>query len=179
MIDIETMGKGSKAAIVSVAMVFFSLNSSRATGTTYSANIKLQSCLDAGLKVDGDTIEWWLKQSDEARNGLLEYRKPLVDVLEEIKVVINHENPNVKVWGNGASFDLAILKDAYDAVNLPLPWKYYNERDVRTLVDFAPQIKKDMPFDGVKHDAFADCLHQIKYCRAIHQKIWVYENEKP
>lgn len=175
MIDIETMGKGSKAAIVSIAMVFFSLKDAKGVGTTYSANIKLQSSLDAGLKVDGDTIEWWLTQDEEARKNLLSYRKPLIDVLEEVATVIKYENPNVKVWGNGASFDLAILKDAFDAVNIPLPWKFFNERDVRTLVDFAPHIKKDMPFDGVKHDAFADCLHQIKYCRAIYHKIYVHQ----
>lgn len=50
---------------------------------------------------------------------------------------------------------------------------FYNERDVRTIVDLGQSIgfdpKRDMPFDGIKHDALADAIHQARYVSAIWQ----------
>ena len=170
MIDLETMGKGSKSAIVSIALVLFDLNTGK-IGATFKRNIDLQSCLDAGLKVDGDTVMWWLEQSDKARESILKNTQSLSKVLLAVSNLIKSFDPQLEVWGNGAKFDLGILTDAFEAVNLPLPWIHWNERDVRTLVSFAPHIKKEMPFDGVKHNAVHDCYHQIKYCSAIYNKL--------
>ena len=38
----------------------------------FLVNVDIQSCLDAGLKVNGDTIKWWFGQLDAARNALWE-----------------------------------------------------------------------------------------------------------
>lgn len=170
MIDLETMAKGSKSAVVSIALVEFDLDTG-VRGSHWKRNIDLQSCIDACLKVDGDTIMWWMAQSDEARQSILSDTLPLAEALLEVTNFIKSLHPQIQVWGNGAKFDLGILTDAFEAVKLPLPWIHWNERDVRTLVSFAPHIKKEMPFDGVKHNAIHDCIHQIKYCSAIYHSI--------
>lgn len=167
MIDIETMATGSNAAIVSIGAVEFDLNTGH-TGRTFYCNINLQSCLDAGLQVDGNTIMWWMKQADEARQSLFQQPVPLPEALRDFTTYLTACGaPSAQVWGNSARFDLGKLDDAYKAVNLPLPWKFKFERDVRTLVAFAPHLKEQEPRAGTHHNALADCFHQISYCSRI------------
>lgn len=71
---------------------------------------------------------------------------------------------NTKYGGNSARFDLGLLENAYDKAMLSIPWKFYQERCVRTLVSFNPEIKNNLEFTGTAHNALADCYHQIKYC---------------
>ncbi len=67
MLDLETMGNGPDAAIIAVGACKFD---TIAVLDTYYCVVDLTSSLNAGLKVDGDTILWWLKQSDDARKAI-------------------------------------------------------------------------------------------------------------
>ena len=73
------------------------------------------------------------------------------------------------VWGNSARFDLGIIENAYNkCVKDKSLWNHRNERCLRTLSALYPEIKKSQPFDGVRHDALDDCIHQIKYaCKTL------------
>lgn len=166
MVDIETLGKSSKSVILSIAAVQFNLETG-ATGMTLYRKISIESCLSVGLKVDGSTIKWWMAQDDKAREELCGE--------ESITTAIGHLSTfigvcggkEVKIWGNGSRFDLGLIMDAFALTPYPIPWKYSNERDLRTLVSFAPEIKEKIPFEGIKHNPLADCLHQIKYASEI------------
>lgn len=177
MLDIETIGKGSNAAIISIGAVLFCPQSNK-VGAEFHVAIDPASAIHYG-NMDADTIKWWMKQEDEARalfnneNAML-----LPDALLEFTDWIN-QIEQVKdriVWGNGATFDNVILANAYKQAGIELPWAYFNDRDVRTIVALGRQLKhfdpkKDMPFDGVKHDALDDAKHQAKYVSAIYQKL--------
>jgi hypothetical protein len=57
---------------------------------------------------------------------------------------------------------------------LSVLWKFWHERDVRTVVELGRSIlgydpKRDMPFDGAVHNALEDAQHQVKYVSAIIQ----------
>lgn len=170
MIDLETMGNKSNAAICSIAAVQFDLTTGE-TGWSFKENISLDSCVRKGLKIEPSTLEWWLKQDKKAQDSLFFRVTTLEKALLEFCAFFQSMSIEC-VWGNSARFDLGLLENAFNAVGMDVPWKYWNERDVRTLVSFAPEVKKEMPFDGVKHDPIMDCLHQIKYCSAIYQKIF-------
>ena len=80
------------------------------------------------------------------------------------------------MWGNGAGFDNVILRSAYVACGLIVPWKHWNDRDVRTIVDLGRTLlgfnpKKEMPFEGVRHCALDDAKHQARYVSAIIQQL--------
>lgn len=168
MIDIETLGTKSNSVIVSIGAVKFDLETGQ-TGDTYYVNIDLQSSLDAGLSIDAGTLMWWMKQSDDTRYRLIEDQaKPLYNALSDLSIFIDEDS---QVWGNSARFDLGLLQDAYNKIKRPIPWKFRNERCVRTLVSFAPEVKENTKFEGTAHDALDDCYHQIKYCSAIYNKL--------
>ena len=171
MVDLETMGNKSRAAIISIGAVEFDIETGE-TCDSFHANVDLQSSLDVGLEVNGDTIEWWLQQSAEARERVLEDTDSLGFVLSEFTRWFSELGRDVQVWGNSARFDLGILEDAYEALGWSVPWNFRCERDLRTLVAFAPEIKAGLvpSFKGVEHDPVDDCKFQITYATAIWQK---------
>ncbi|MDE9484396.1 3'-5' exonuclease, partial [Xenorhabdus bovienii] len=78
-------------------------------------------------------------------------------------------------WGNGSSFDNVILRNFYERANYRVPWRWYADRDVRTIVQLGRDIgydpKTDMPFTGERHNALDDAIHQAQYVSAIYQKL--------
>lgn len=170
MIDLETLGNGSNSVICSIGAVEFNLKTGE-TGREYYQVIDIQSCLNAGLKVDGSTIQWWLTQSEAARQEIAKQGTVLKTALLGMACPSRFDWDSVQVWGNGAKFDLGILFDAYRACGLQAPWKHWNERDVRTLVSFNPEIKKNATHNGIAHNALSDCHHQIAYCSQIYRSL--------
>lgn len=182
MLDLETMGTKSNSVIVSIAAVPFDLETGEISHEYFYKKVNLQSCLDVGLKVNGDTIFWWLQQSEKSRQELIKNSENALNidlVLDELSEYIKFNvgisaniHPDFEIWGNGARFDIGILEDAYAACGYKqLPWNFRNERDVRTLVSLAPHIKKEFKFEGIEHNPVHDCFHQIKYCHAIYKHL--------
>ena len=174
LLDLETMGKRAGCAIVSIGAVEFNLEENK-IGRQFYERVELQSCLNVGLFVEASTVYWWMQQSEKARMELCKQADPLKSILEQFGSFMNSLG-DFQLWGNGARFDIAILEAAYFAIGKgeKLPWKFRGERDVRTLVSFAPSIKENYPFAGVEHNPIDDCIHQISYCHAI----WKYINNK-
>jgi DNA polymerase III epsilon subunit-like protein len=167
MIDIETLGTSPGCALLSLAAVKFDIKTGEA-GETFYQTIDLNSCIDSGLTICPDTFKWWLCQSREAQNDLLSkegLKLPLV-----LQLFSNFITEDQIVWGNSARFDLGILEYAYKSVNIPVPWKSWNERCVRTLSSLYPDVKKNEKREGIHHNPLDDCLFQIKYLSKIYQK---------
>ena len=79
------------------------------------------------------------------------------------------EPKGILVWGNGADFDNAILRNAYTAVNRELPWMYYNNRCLRTLRGENPDVAKPA-FVGTPHHAGDDARNQAEHLLLIKRK---------
>ncbi|HAW2030189.1 TPA: exonuclease [Escherichia coli] len=173
MIDLETMGKNPDAPIISIGAIFFDPQTGD-MGPEFSKTIDLDT---AGGVIDRDTIKWWLKQSREAQSALLTDEIPLDDALLQLREFIDENSGEffVQVWGNGANFDNVILRRSYERQGIPCPWRYCNDRDVRTIVELGKAIDFDartaIPFEGERHNALDDARHQAKYVSAIWQKL--------
>lgn len=146
MIDLETMGTRSDAAIVQIGAVEFDplinlVGPPGAQATTlpfggFEQSVSLQSSIIAGGTVDQSTIDWWRRAPATARLSIQTDTRPLVDVLHAF---LRWFPPGeyTRVWAHGAAFDLPILENALRAFNLTPPWSYKYVRDTRTLFDFA------------------------------------------
>lgn len=168
MIDLETMDYRPTAAIVSIGAVQFDIQTGE-IGKKFYTNVDLQSCINAGLTLCASTIMWWMSQDKEAQKSLSDAPVSLSVALHSLEDWFTGLD-YCEVWANSPSFDLNILNNAFSKFAMPLPWRYYNERDCRTLVSFNPGIKKSIVND-LAHDALSDCLYQIKYCVAIWNSI--------
>ncbi|EFN7178195.1 exonuclease [Escherichia coli] len=176
MIDLETMGTNTNAPIVVIGAVFFDPQTGE-IGPVFYIVISLTDAMNTGAVPDGGTIEWWLKQSSEARAAILTEQVKLKDALSQFREFINEYSDEkfVQVWGNGATFDNAILRTSYERLDIPCPWRYHNDRDVRTIVELGKVIDFDartaIPFEGERHNALDDARYQAKYVSAIWQKL--------
>jgi hypothetical protein len=171
MIDLETLSTDKDAVILAIAAVYFDPLTGD-LGDSFYTNINLQSSINAGRAIDASTLIWWMQQEGLARDAVfsLNHTQPkLSEALQKFSDFF--KNDSLKVWGNGAIFDISILETAFKRCKLPLPWKFWNVRDVRTVVDVGRLVgfdpKTNMPFQGVKHNALDDSKHQAKYVSEI------------
>ncbi|HGU4920048.1 exonuclease [Escherichia coli] len=173
MIDLETMGKNPDAPINALAGKFFDPATGE-MGPEFSKTIDLET---AGGVIERDTIKWWLKQSREAQSAILTDEIPLDDALLQLREFIDENSGEffVQVWGNGANFDNVILRRSYERQGIPCPWRYTNDRDVRTMVALGLVMDFDarsvITFEGERHNALHDARYQAKYVSAIWQKL--------
>lgn len=172
MLDIETMGNESFSSIISIGAVEFDINSGE-TGKEFYVNVDLQSCLDLGLIMNPSTIMWWMEQNEQARKDLITRNK--INIFEALKLFSDFYSNDYEIWGNSARFDCGILQNAYNKANIPIPWDFRKERCLRTLTQFAPEVKKNCIFKGTLHNALDDCKFQIEYCSKIWRKLSIEE----
>ncbi|KGA40735.1 ATPase [Pectobacterium odoriferum] len=175
MIDLEAMGSNPQAPIVAIGAVFFEPATGE-LGSEFYSPVSLESAMHGGGIPDAKTIIWWTEQSEEAR-AAINKGFALIVVLHELKkfVVTNSDPKYLRVWGNGAGFDNVILRESCKRECFGDIWQFFNDRDVRTIVELGRAIgfdpKKDIPFGGERHHALADAIHQAKYVSAIWQRL--------
>lgn len=169
MLDLETMGTGRNAAIVAIGAVEFELTKTGGQlGDSFYQCISLESSMAAGGQVDASTVLWWLKQSDAARAMFAQPSLHHGEALGEFSAwMFNCGDPkNLRVWGNGASFDNVILASAYRRAGLKLPWNSFNDRCYRTVKSMhpgAPAIQRT----GTHHNALDDAVNQANHLIAM------------
>jgi hypothetical protein len=172
MVDIETMANGSNAAIVQIAALQFDRNTGKISSHEFKINVDLQSCLDTGLHVNGDTVKFWMTKTDAQRRNLYEPKpehimKALSDFsnwMERRAKDADMSKADMDIWSRSPRFDLGILKDAYNKCNLNQPWNFRNEMCVRTIEAFMPDVKKKHDLINSSNEnsnSMLDYMHQL------------------
>lgn len=169
MLDLETLGTRPGSIIISIGATKFDENGPY--GEPFYMRIDMQSCVDAGMLIDVETIKWWMKQSDEARAEFQKESVPLTEALIKFSNWTGYTYKNIdnywkevviELWGNGANFDNSLLKAAYDKVGIEAPWKFWNDRCYRTLKAMYPHIKMEKR-TGTHHNALDDAISQVNH----------------
>ncbi|WP_164491456.1 3'-5' exonuclease [Vibrio mediterranei] len=180
MLDLETMGNTSNAAIVSIGAVVFSPVTG-ALGADFEVVVNLYSSAYYS-DIDASTVTWWLTQSEEARSIFLRDtpKSSLKDALLELNQWFADlgDSRDIQVWGNGSGFDNVILANAFKAARIKPHFSHWNDRDVRTIVEMGRSIlgidpKTTFTRQGVHHSALDDAKFQAKYVSAIWQSFIV------
>lgn len=163
MVDIETFGQTPGSIITSIGAVLFDENQSY-PDVAYYQRVCPKSCMEIGLTFDPETVQWWLRQSDEARSEMTNKdRLPIKEAL----VLLNQFFAQVPrrmlcVWGNGASFDNTLLPAAYRACGMPQPWEFWNDRCYRTMKNMFPKVPLQKRL-GTHHNALDDAVTQADH----------------
>lgn len=168
MIDVETLSLRPNAAIVSLGAVAFDMQS-LSMGEKFYVQITPESCERVGMHIDGGTVGWWMRQSDDARKAF----SGGVEVEEALARFVNwldqHTLPlsDRCIWGNGANFDPVILGEAYRLCDFKFgpqtvgPVKFWNVRCQRTLRSLWPHVEAPKR-DGTHHNALDDAIYQVE-----------------
>lgn len=166
MFDTETLDTRSTAVILSVAAVEFDGN---CIGRKFHEFINIDSCLDKGLTIGGNTLSWWMDQPAKAREIFRRTTKPLDEVLLLLATWLDWGKVD-EVWANGTDFDFPILDNAYRACGAgSTPWAYFKSRDYRTVRKMYPrELVNDLTIEPeVEHDALSDALAQTYTLQAL------------
>lgn len=170
VVDLETMGTGGNTAIVAIGACMVTPDGRAGVSGQFYRAVTLESSLAAGLKVTAGTINWWLAQSDAARNALLaEDAVPLTSALHDFAAFYRLQGAGALV-GNDPSFDNAILADAYTATGLRQPWKYHANKCLRTFRGLVADTDciSDVPaFVGTEHNALCDAVYEADVLHTI------------
>lgn len=176
MIDLETAGQSTRAAVFSLGIVLFDpwgdppdeprkpYASDHGNGQLYR-NLILTDQVRRGMVYEEGTIRWWLKQPEEARMAILADPDPISPdrALKEMESFL--KRAGVKhIWAHGVDFDVAIITTLWLNLfgpDVKTPWFFSNTEHTRTLFRQAytdgkpPSLK--LP---VAHHALIDAYRQ-------------------
>jgi hypothetical protein len=172
MLDLETLSTRSNATILVIAAIKFKNNVNIPEEMSEENLSKMDTfykriTFDINNKktkyhIDKNTLEWWNKQSDEVCYEALKHpdRISLKDALQQFADWIQNEGTDVKIYGNGSSFDVTIITEAFAIEEIPIPWKFWMVRDLRTVMDLGNVRMSSLPIEK-QHHALYDCYRQI------------------
>lgn len=154
MIDLEGLATGPETCILTIAAQAFDPFGTGCYDQHYYARV----CLDSqpNRTIEQGTIDWWATQPPHAKEEAFSEsgRIPLNQALDELGKLIWR---STLIWSQGPTYDMNILEHAYKSYHKPLPWKYYQVRDSRTVFSLWP----DQPIPPTTHHALEDCRRQI------------------
>ncbi len=189
-LDIETLSTRPTASIISIAAKCFTFEGNQPADDygNFLSIVNASTCAMYGLHTDNATVDWWSRQSPEAKRWHLECGT----VVESIKSALNSlknyyedvkksfPDANILIWCQGTDFDIAILRNAFQVVlGTDAPWPHTAVRDSRTFIHgiigiLCPDVEK--PYSVIpenpewkKHDALSDCMQLIWNVRYVAQ----------
>ena len=157
MVDLETLSTKPDAVILSIGAV----NVDNLTQSFYQV-VDPRTCAEVGCRMDVDTVMWWMQQSNEAREAVVQEGDELEHVLTRFAEWIDSLGGITEIWSNGADFDIPILINLFGACGIEVPWKFYQHRCFRTAKENFNWVGKPK-FEGDKHNALSDAIHQAKW----------------
>lgn len=163
VIDLETLDTVITAKVLSVGYAIVS-NGEIVQQAEYRVLLDDQPA----RTVSDDTLLWWLDgEKAEAQRHLVQLRAwPVRVVLERMTADVDVFGgwDRIKVWGNSPNFDCDILGSLFGGK----PWKFYNERDLRTLRDIhgGPREAPEIPHTAL-YDAVAEAKDLCNYLRTL------------
>jgi hypothetical protein len=177
MLDLETLATTADAVILSIGAVRFDLDAGlvfdEPDAMFYQA-ISIAS--QNNRKIGGDTLAWWMMQSEQARAVFVEPNVDMFHALDHLAEWIDPQPGSMPImWSNGADFDLPMLTHAFDQQNLGLPWAPYAGRCYRTYKNLPGARGVKVLRQGLHHNALDDAIYQAKHLCAIHRALFCKE----
>lgn len=166
MVDLETLDTGPDSVILSIGACVVDWHGEKPTKPFYQACDSTNQMDNWGRTESESTKLWWGSQPEEARRvftdpdmvdleqGLLEFRRYLGSLAPW---------KQLRVWGNGCSFDNVILTRAYMAIDVSTPWPFWGDRCFRTIKSELAHVMVEPERAGTHHNALDDALHQAQW----------------
>lgn len=172
MVDLETLGNGNDAAVVAIGAVQFSFHDLKFERKDFYTTIDPRSAQNHGLKIDADTVLWWMREdlADARKQTFLEPGAlDLPSALMGFADWLPPKEAMAGLWGNGATFDNVILRSAYKACHMDTPWSFRVDKCFRTINQMFPMqghVRK-----GTAHNALDDARNQTDHLLAIWERV--------
>ncbi|QYN80460.1 exonuclease [Kosakonia phage Kc304] len=164
VIDYETFGSTSNAAVIDLALIAFNADPTVVESfdelVARGKRVKFNLASQKGHRVfSKGTIKWWKEQSAEARLNLAptEHDMTIVDGITEALMYLKAQGIdawNSQGWCRGMSFDFPIFTDHIREIQrvqgvpeeeidtfTAEPCKFWNQRDIRTAIECYSMVR--------------------------------------
>ncbi len=164
MIDLETLGVRNSAIILSIGAVKFDPFTNE-LDEEFHVRLNLDDQEKAGRYAESSTVVWWMQQSEQARQNLLNMNP--IHVISALGMLSTFCAKTNGVWGNGTMFDNALVLSLAESFGHPRPWSYKLDRCFRTFKNVFFNVQEPER-QGVFHDALDDAKHQARWLQKIY-----------
>lgn len=164
MVDIETLGVNPRAPIISIGACAFCVKSGK-IGKTFHRTVEWDI---TRFQADVSTIRWWIRQAGDVREIILDDNAPPIEeVLSDFSTFIANLQTTRSIpdffWANTPAFDFIILRNAFGVCRADPPWKFWQERCVRTIRDRIVHNTAPTQAHNALNDAIAQAKDVIRY----------------
>lgn len=194
MLDLETLDTAPTAHVLSAALVMFDPITGEvlkpaeepeyvflfdAVKTIFNTKKSIIFGLEHqnGSTVSVRTLNWWNKQNKAYFDTLINidengwsWHRFLIDFSRTMSHLVGVEECDVHVWCTG-TFNIDIVKNATERYGLTWRLPYWSGKDVRVARQIAETFDLLDHTPEVTHDAYDDCIRQIKYVSAVYGKL--------
>ena len=192
MLDLETLDSGNNAAVVAIGAVHFDphfkanppqwFDDDKRILNHFYRTIDPEDAAKYGT-VSGSTFKWWLQQSEQARSELYRANGKTRDVLKDFNSWLDRVSENqprkIALWGNGATFDNVVLRNAFTAANISPHWHWRGDKCYRTVINLLPiELQPDVKREGVHHNAMDDALYQVHKLTKTYQLLGIHSGKE-
>lgn len=157
VLDLETLGTKPGCIVLSIGAVRVDLTANRVLSEFYAAINPLDS-VRYGLTICAETLLWWQEQSEAARKAAFMGTGTLKGAGSEFAEWLAAA-PLAPIYGNSPAFDCSLLEAAFEATGGRAPWKYFDERCLRTELDFYRRIGVDV--DRCRESAMTEAVFRV------------------
>lgn len=159
MFDLETLGTGPDATVVSFGGVIFDESTFEIVEEYYHV-FNIQEQLDKGRSVTEGTIRWWLSGTAGAlpKQDAAQKKVPNEAALNRIALFLMKGS---EIWVNGLSFDCPIIETLFKDYGVKTPYQFWNTRDLRTLTKL---MNHQRPKQN-SHNALEDAKNQLGWLK--------------
>lgn len=176
MLDLETWGTSPYSTIISIGACEFDPYTADPIAVLMDRFEVGIEPVNAGLRVDAETLMWWMDpERDDAR--ALWWDLPKVSIREALDGfadwlrTMSKDETDIRIWGNGAAFDNALLRQAYEQNAREVPWSFRHDRCFRTLRSML--TIEEGQYLGTAHSALADANNQAIRANQIIRKLGI------
>lgn len=173
MVDIESLALGPRPVITQIAMLGYDLQEDELLDLTHVHYypIEPQQRIIPPRVIHADTLAWWMRQSDDARERFelstaTEFEDLAVlarNLIATFKRLTQNGKANYELVARGPQFDIVAIESLLLELGLEVPWDYRKVRDLRTMLAVAGLNEKNIakPAGMIPHVAYWDARYGI------------------
>lgn len=163
-VDLETLGIKSTSQMLSIGAVIGENEFYVEVDTSmYGQN-------PHDFTLDQSTVDWW-----EERGGFQPTQDTMHSPYEATALFVQFVDAHTDelgtdwtIWANSPSFDCAILLHHMWVFRLICPWRFYQERDVRSIKSLAQDLRLPIRYPQNPHNALEDAKNQQEVVRRVY-----------
>ena len=169
MFDIETLGTKAGYMVLNIGYVAFdkgvksSFEDLLNNGEIIYLSISDQQ--DLGLKINIGTLQWWMKQSEEARNNSFNHGQEEVSLKDALRKFAGKCSVADEVWTFGY-MDISMVNWLMDEAGTGDIF-YRRHSDMRTIAKHWGQDWPTKPNGFIAHDPMHDAAYQAYVLQRI------------